>query len=90
MRENEARAAAEEKRLKAEMAKIASEKARKDREAKRKDVGDGAKAKRGIDDNAENVMEDLLSALASSGPANNVRFTYKYAYYAFFYSEFFL
>ena len=75
VRENVARAEAEEKRLKQEMAKIAAEKAKKDREAKRnRDVSDGTPGRKTeIDDTKENVMEDLLKELSSSGPANNVR-----------------
>ena len=68
VKENEARAAAEEKRLKAEMAKIAAAKAREEREERRRAKEDKTK-KDDIDDTKENVMEDLLSALQSSGPA---------------------
>merc|ERR1719423_99742 len=72
VKENEARAAAEEKRLKAEMAKIAAAKARKEREERRRAKEDKTK-KDDIDDTKENVMEDLLSALQSSGPATKRR-----------------
>ena len=68
VKENEARAAAEEKRLKAEMAKIAAAKAKEERDARRRAKEDKTK-KDDIDDTKENVMEDLLSALQSSGPA---------------------
>jgi len=76
VKENEARAIAEEKRLKQEMAKVAAEKAKKDREAARRnrDQPDGTLGrKKEIDDTKENVMEDLLKELSSSGPTNNVR-----------------
>ena len=74
VKENEARAAAEEKRLKAEMAKIAAAKAKEERDARRRAKEDKTK-KDDIDDTKENVMEDLLSALQSSGPAT-VSFSY--------------
>ena len=74
VKENEARAAAEEKRLKAEMAKIAAAKAKEERDARRRAKEDKTK-KDDIDDTKENVMEDLLSALQSSGPATVSHFS---------------
>ena len=50
------------------MAKIAAAKAREEREERRRAKEDKTK-KDDIDDTKENVMEDLLSALQSSGPA---------------------
>jgi len=55
------------------MAKIAAEKARKDRQEHKNAQKRNAQSKADIDDTKENVMDDLLSALASSGPGNQRR-----------------